>query len=44
MTVYRQFGTGAFGFATAIASVLFAIILIVAIPLVTYMRRREVEL
>lgn len=44
MSVYRQFGTGAFGFATAIASVLFLIILLVAVPLVTYLRRREVEL
>ena len=44
MIVYRQFGTGAFGFAVAIAAVLFFIILLVAVPLVTYLRRREVEL
>jgi raffinose/stachyose/melibiose transport system permease protein len=44
MVVWRQFGTGAFGYATAFSTVLLIVILLVAIPLIIYLRRREVEL
>jgi raffinose/stachyose/melibiose transport system permease protein len=44
MVVWRQFGTGAFGYATAFSTVLLIVILVVAIPLILYLRRREVEL
>jgi raffinose/stachyose/melibiose transport system permease protein len=44
MTVWRQFGTGAFGYATAFSAVLLIVIVVVAIPLIFYLRRREVEL
>lgn len=40
--VYQQFGTGAFGQATAMSLVLFLTVVAVAIPLVVYLRRREV--
>lgn len=44
MTVWRQFGTGAFGYATAFSAVLLIVIVVVAIPLIFYLRRREVDL
>jgi raffinose/stachyose/melibiose transport system permease protein len=44
MVVWRQFGTGAFGYATAFSTVLLIVILLVAVPLIFYLRRREVEL
>jgi raffinose/stachyose/melibiose transport system permease protein len=44
LVVWRQFGTGAFGYATAFSTVLLVVILVVAIPLIFYLRRREVEL
>lgn len=42
--LFRQMGTGAFGYATAISLVIFVLIVVVAIPLIFYLRRREVEL
>lgn len=42
--VFQQFGTGAFGHATAMSLVLFLTVVAVAIPLVVYLRRREVSL
>jgi raffinose/stachyose/melibiose transport system permease protein len=42
--IWQQYGTGAFGYATALSLVLFLMIVAVAIPLVTFLRRREVEL
>jgi raffinose/stachyose/melibiose transport system permease protein len=44
MIVYGQFGQGAFGFSTAISAALFVLIILVAAPLITYLRRREVTL
>jgi raffinose/stachyose/melibiose transport system permease protein len=44
MLVFEKYGTGAFGFATAISFLLFLVILVAAIPLIAYLRRREVEL
>jgi multiple sugar transport system permease protein/raffinose/stachyose/melibiose transport system permease protein len=44
LAVWRQFGTGAFAYATSISAVLLVVILIVAIPLIAFLRRREVEL
>lgn len=44
LTVWRQFGTGAFAYSAAIGAVLFVVVLIVAIPLIVYLRRREVAL
>ncbi|RSM64129.1 ABC transporter permease [Actinoplanes sp. ATCC 53533] len=40
--VFQQFGTGAFGQATATSAVLFLTVAAVAVPLVGYLRRREV--
>lgn len=40
--VFQQFGTGAFGQATAMSLVLFLTVAAVAVPLVVYLRRREV--
>jgi multiple sugar transport system permease protein/raffinose/stachyose/melibiose transport system permease protein len=42
--IWQQYGTGSFGYATALSLVLFLMIVAVAIPLVTFLRRREVEL
>ncbi|MEX1125091.1 MAG: sugar ABC transporter permease, partial [Acidimicrobiia bacterium] len=44
MVVLRHFGSGLFGFSTAMSVVLVASIMITAVPLITYLRRREVEL
>ncbi|TMR95033.1 carbohydrate ABC transporter permease [Nonomuraea basaltis] len=41
--VFQQFGTGAFGQATAMSLVLFLTVVAVAVPLVVYLRRREVS-
>jgi raffinose/stachyose/melibiose transport system permease protein len=43
MYVYQEYGQGLFGFATAIALVLFVVICLCALPLVFFLRRREVE-
>lgn len=42
--VFQAYSTGTFGYATALSLVLFAAILILAIPLISVLRRREVEL
>jgi multiple sugar transport system permease protein/raffinose/stachyose/melibiose transport system permease protein len=42
--IWEQYGTGAFGYATALSLVLFLIIVAIAIPLVSALRRAEVEL
>ncbi len=44
MTVWREFGTGAFSYSAAIGAMLFVVVLIVAIPLIVFLRRREVTL
>ncbi len=44
LAVWRQFGTGAFSYSTAISTLLFIVILIIAIPLIIVLRRREVRL
>jgi raffinose/stachyose/melibiose transport system permease protein len=44
LVVFREFGTGRFAFATTIGLLLFVVILAVAIPLIAYLRRREVTL
>ncbi len=44
MTVWREFGTGAFSYSSAIGAMLFVVVLIVAIPLIVFLRRREVTL
>ena len=41
--VFQQFGTGAFGQATAMSLMLFLTVAVVAVPLVVYLRRREVS-
>lgn len=44
LAVFRQFGQGHFGYASALSAVLLLVIILVAIPLILYLRRREVEL
>ena len=44
MTVWRTFGTGAFSYSSAIGALLFIVVLIVAIPMIIFLRRREVAL
>lgn len=44
LTVWRQFGTGAFAYSTAISTLLYIVIIVIAIPLIIYLRRREVNL
>lgn len=41
--VFQQFGSGAFGVSTAMALILFLTVVVVAIPLISYLRSREVE-
>ena len=41
--VFQQFGSGAFGESTAMALILFFTVVVIAIPLITYLRRRELE-
>lgn len=43
MFVFQQFGFGAFGRSTAMTLLLFVVIVVIAIPLVAYLRRREIE-
>lgn len=42
--ILQQYGTGAFGYATALSLVLFLLIVAISIPLITALRRLEVEL
>jgi ABC-type sugar transport system permease subunit len=42
--LFRQMGTGAFGYATAISLVMFLLIVLLSVPLIVWLRRREVEL
>ncbi len=42
--IWQQYGTGGFGFATAISFILFIVICVAAFPLIAYLRRREVQL
>ncbi len=44
MVVFTVFGTGRFSYATAVSLVLFAVILLIAFPLIWFLRRREVTL
>ncbi|MDQ6878054.1 MAG: sugar ABC transporter permease, partial [Candidatus Dormibacteraeota bacterium] len=44
MTLYQQFANGLFGLATAINLVVFVLIVIASVPLIVYLRRREVQL
>ena len=44
MTLYQQFANGLFGLATAINLVMFVLIVIASVPLIVYLRRREVQL
>jgi raffinose/stachyose/melibiose transport system permease protein len=41
--IFQQFGTGAFGQATAMSLVLFLTVVAIAVPLVVFLRRREVS-
>lgn len=43
MLVFLQFGNGAFGQAASMTLVLFLIVLIIAVPLIIWMRRRELQ-
>lgn len=43
MFVYQQFGYGNFGYATAMGLVLFLAVCALALPLIVFFRRREVE-
>jgi raffinose/stachyose/melibiose transport system permease protein len=42
--IFKQFFSGRFGYATSMSLVLFILIIIVAVPLIIYLRKREVEL
>lgn len=42
--IFQAYSTGTFGYATALSMILFVAILILAIPLISVLRRREVEL
>ncbi len=44
MVVFQVFGSGRFSYATAVSLVLFVVILLVAFPLIWFLRRREVVL
>lgn len=44
MYVWQQWGTGAWGFATAISLVLFLMTSLAAFPLIAFLRRREIQL
>lgn len=41
--VFQQFGSGAFGESTAMALMLFLTVVVIAVPLISYLRRREIE-
>ena len=41
--VFQRFGSGTFGLSVAMSLVLFLTVVAVAIPLITYLRRRELE-
>ena len=41
--IWIKYGTGRFGYATAISLILFLIIIVLAIIIVTYFRRKEIE-
>jgi ABC-type sugar transport system permease subunit len=42
--ILSQYANGNFGYAVSINLVLFFVIVVVAIPLITYLRKREIEL
>ena len=42
--IFQQFGAGYYAYATAIGFVLFAVICVIAFPLIAFLRRREVQL
>jgi ABC-type sugar transport system permease subunit len=44
MVLYQFFGQGLFGLATAVNLVVFAMVLLASVPLILYLRRREVSL
>lgn len=41
--VFQQFGNGAFGQSTAMALILFLTVVVIALPLVSFLRKRELE-
>ena len=41
--MFQEFGNGVFGRATAMTLVLFLTVLVLAVPLISFLRRREVE-
>lgn len=44
LELYQQFANGLFGMATAVNLVVFALIVLAAVPLLVFLRRREVQL
>ncbi|MFC0529320.1 carbohydrate ABC transporter permease [Phytohabitans kaempferiae] len=44
IAVWQNFGIGVFGYASAISMVLFMVVALLALPLITVLRRREVDL
>jgi ABC-type sugar transport system permease subunit len=42
--LYQQFSQGLFGMATAVNLVIFVMVLLASVPLIVYLRRREVQL
>jgi raffinose/stachyose/melibiose transport system permease protein len=44
MVLYQYFGQGLFGIATSVNLVVFVMVILAAIPLIVYLRRREVTL
>lgn len=44
LLIWRTFGTGAFGYASALSVVLFVVVAVLALPLIRSLRKREVDL
>jgi raffinose/stachyose/melibiose transport system permease protein len=44
MVLYQFFGQGLFGLATAVNLVVFAMIVVASVPLIVFLRRREISL
>lgn len=44
MVLYQQFSQGLFGMATAVNLVVFVMVVLASVPLIVYLRRREVQL
>lgn len=43
LLVWRTYGTGTFGYASAISMVLFVVVALLALPLIKFLRGREVD-